>query len=289
MQFREILEDHNIPIAPEGHHHHTHGWIQFDCPFCGMNTHRYHMGYNIDGGFVNCWKCGGHSVASVLREYTQLSYHKIKDLLKQVGTVYKRVKQEQRRKKVEIPNVVGKLRPPHIKYLESRGYNVQELQRLWKIKGIGAAGRLHWRIFIPIEQNGRTVSWTTRSLSDSGQRYISAKPEQESVRHKNILYGMDYVRSAVIITEGPLDVWRVGPGAVCTFGSAFTTPQVLALTPIQKRIICYDREDEAQKQAKKLMSQLGPFPGETLNVLLNANDPGTAKHREIKKLRKFLK
>lgn len=291
MKFTELLEEFDIPQAPEGHEHSTEGWVQFDCPFCGKDSRHYHMGYNISGGFTNCWRCGSHSVASVLMEYSDLPYRQIKKMLDEVTPV--RIKDELDetvKTKLVVPAGIDGLKPVHIKYLENRGYDPTEVQRLWQIKGIGVIGRLKWRIFIPILYNNKVVSWTTRALSDRvSKKYWSAKPDEELIPHKELLYGMDYVRHTAIIVEGPLDVWAIGPGAVATFGTGFTKQQVLKLLGVPRKIICYDAEKEAQKQAHKLSDALGGFGGETVIVQLDSKDPGEAKSKELKYLRKFLK
>jgi len=290
MKFTELLEEYDIPQAPEGHEHSTEGWVQFDCPFCGMDSRRYHMGYNISGGFVNCWQCGAHSIASVLVEYTELPYKEIKKLLNELDATVTKPEFHDAKTSLVLPSGINKLKTAHIHYLSSRGYDYHEIQRLWQIKGIGIKGNLRWRLFIPILYQNKVVSWTTRALSDKvSHKYISAKPKQELIPHKNILYGMDYVRHTAVIVEGPLDAWAVGPGAVATFGTAFTKQQVLELLRVPRKIICYDNEKEAQKQAKKLCDALGGFGGDVLNVQLDSKDPGEANPKELKKLRKFLK
>lgn len=290
MTFFELLEEFGIPQAPEGHHHHTQGWIQFDCPFCGRDSSRFHMGYNIQGGFVNCWRCGTQSLISVLREYTGLPYAKIKSLVDQLEDIVAQpVKKESTRGFLAIPECIGPLKDAHIRYLSKRGFHYKDIQQLWQIQGIAIAGRLSWRIFIPILHKGRVVSWTTRSLTDKGQRYISAESHQELIPHKSILYGFDYVRHAALVLEGPLDAWAIGPGAVATFGTAFTESQILSLIKIPRRVICFDAEPQAQRQARKLCDRLGPFPGETINVVLDDKDPADSKASVLKKLRKFLK
>jgi len=292
MKFRELLEEYGVSIAPEGHHHSTEGFIQFDCPFCEKGSHKYHMGYNVSGGYVNCWHCGGHSLASTIQEISGLSYNKVRKIVEDLSEGGKAVVMtdvRERKTPFSIPACVGKLTTAHIKYLHNRGYDYQEIQRLWQIKGIGVAGRLRWRLFIPIYYQGKMVSWTTRAIGRQQMKYISEEKEKEIVPHKNILYGMDYVRHCAIITEGPMDVWAIGPGAVATFGTAFTSQQVIRLLKIPKRVICYDNEKEAQKQAIKLRNALGAFEGETINVVLDSKDPGEAKPKELRRLRKFLK
>jgi hypothetical protein len=248
------------------------------------------MGYNANGGFINCWRCGGHSLVSVLLEYTGLSYKQIKKMIDGLDSIQVQpVMRENIKGFLQIPSKVGHLKDIHVRYLSERGFDYNEIQRLWQVKSTGIVGNLKWRLFIPIIHKGQVVSWTTRSLGDSKFKYVSAKPEQELIPHKNILYGSDYVRNCAIITEGPLDVWAIGPGAVATFGTSFTQSQVLELLRIPHRIVCYDNEKEAQKQAHKLCDTLGAFKGRTYNIVLDSKDPGEAKLSELKRLRKFLK
>jgi DNA primase len=246
------------------------------------------MGYNTSGGFANCWKCGSHSVFAVIREYTGLAYDKTKKLVEQLDDLVAVPPRKATKAFLSVPACVNPLKNAHIRYLTKRGFHYKTIQQLWQVRGIGVAGRLAWRLFIPILHKGRMVSWTTRTIGNKGLRYISAEPEHESIPHKHILYGMDYVRHTAIIVEGPLDAWAVGPGAVATFGTAYTKHQIAELINVPKRIICYDNNPGAQRQATKLLNELGPFEGETINVVLDADDPGEAKSSELRKLRKFL-
>jgi len=190
------------------------------------------------------------------------------------------------RGKLEMPRGVAPLQYAHHNYLRGRKFKVKKLERLWEIKGIGIAAELSWRIFIPIFYNGTMVSWTTRSIVDKHKdRYVSASPKQESIDHKELLYGEDYCRHSVVLCEGPTDVWRIGPGAVCSFGTTYSRSQVLKLSQYPVRVICYDDEPEAQHRADELCNLLAPFDGDTFKVTLNAKDPGEALEEEIEELR----
>lgn len=289
MKFEDILIEYNIPTAPEGHHHARHGWIQFDCPYCGKDSEKWHMGYSIERHYVNCWRCGSHSLINTVMMLTDLSYRQVKKIL-DVPDFIRPDKKIKTPGKLKIPPGVGKLYPAHKKYLQSRGFDWRQLKRLWGIKGIGISSRLPWRIWIPIHHRGEIVSWTTRSISKSGKitRYISAKEEEESIPHKTLLYGADFVRHAAIALEGPVDVWRIGPGAVATFGSGYSSEQVEQLAKFPTRAICFDNEPEAQKRAKKLSDDLAVFPGDTYNVVLDRKDAGEEDEKNIRKLRKAI-
>jgi len=286
MKFKDILSQLGIPTAPAGHHHCRPGWIQIDCPYCGYNSNRWHLGYSIEGNYLNCWRCGGHSLASALMTITRRSYYEINKLL--TGLEPSLIKKVKPTGELIIPKNVGGLRDTHIRYLNRRGFDYRTLERLWSIQGIGISGRLAWRIFIPIIYHSKIVSWTTRTISDKEYitRYISAGENEESMPHHELLYGEDYARHAIIIEEGITDVWMTGPGAVCTFGLGYSTKQLERMASYPTRAVCFDNEYEAQKRAERLSNDLSVFPGDTYNVVLDAKDAGESSMEEIQKLRK---
>jgi hypothetical protein len=105
---------------------------------------------------------------------------------------------------------------------------------------------------------------------------------------KDLLYGEDYCRDAIVVTEGPTDAWRIGPGAVATFGLAYSRAQVLRISRYPLRVICFDSEPEAQRQARRMRDELTAFPGETVIVRLDSKDAASAKPKEVRQLREFL-
>ena len=290
MNLRELLQHHNVPTAPEGHHHVSRGWIGIDCPQCSPNSGRFRLGLNSRSGAVHCWQCGTLGILSILSSVTGLSRNEVRSYWNR-QSVFLTPSDTIKRGSLRIPYAVESLRPAHEHYLTERGFSIAELVSTWKIQGIGPVSELglEWRIFIPIHLDGLMVSWTTRSLIDKGVRYVNAPSEWESVPRRELLYGEDFVGHTVIVTEGPTDVWRIGPGAVCTFGVAFSRAQVERLSKFPHRIICFDNEEGAQIKARELCQQLQPFPGETTNVVLDSKDPGSAKDREIQQLRRFLR
>lgn len=285
MEFSQLLDTYGVPHRTEGHHHCRPGWVQMDCPFCAEQN-KYHLGYNLTYGYVNCWKCGSHSVQSTLAMLTHLPYGKVKELLRGVKTTRKPEKLRITGRYTP-PEGVGPLQPAHKRYLEGRGFDVATIQTLWKVKGLGMHGQLAWRLFIPIEYHGETVSWSTRTIGTKGSRYISATPKQETLQHKTLLYGEDYVRDSIIICEGPLDVWRIGPGAVATFGTSFGMEQIHRMGKYRKRFICLDNNKDAQRRAQRLLDTLTIYDGETVNVVLDSSDPGEATIIEVQRIRKL--
>ncbi len=196
---------------------------------------------------------------------------------------------EKPRGKLEIPEGVGPLLPIHERYLKGRGFDPEELAKLWGIKGIGLAAKLAWRVWIPIVHRGEVISWTTRGVTDDEPRYINAKPSQERLGAKEVLYGGDLVRHALVLVEGPTDAWRIGPGAVATMGTAHSRAQVNLIAQVPKRVVVFDSEKAAQERARRLCCLLESLPGQTIRVELDAKDAGSAKAKEIRALRRILK
>ncbi len=286
MSALDLFKDIGVDALESGHHHCRPGWIQLRrCPWCGSSN--FLLGYNTQAGFFSCWKCGTHpTVATWLK--LGLEKGQIKEALG-LGTAPVR-KRERSRSQVEEPKGLGDLLPAHIRYLEERKLDPFRLQQLWGIRGIGIAGRLSWRVYIPIMWQGQQVSWTTRSIgADVAQRYISASHSQEVINHKSIIYGRDYCQHSIVIVEGPIDAWRIGPGAGALFGTAFSVAQVRELAKIPYRYICFDAGTAAQRKAEQLCNELACFPGVTERIELSAKDPGEATEHEINLLRKHAK
>ncbi len=287
MKFTDILRQLNIEFKPSGHHHCRPGWIQLDCPFCGKDTHNWHMGYSLAGHYLNCWRCGSHRPIETLVEATGLSFNECRVLLDEVTLAV--VKKEKVKGKLIVPKGVGNLKLPHARYLIERGFLPGDIVKLWKIHGIVISANLFWRIYIPIIYHGQTVSWTTRSISNDKRttRYISASLKEESRPRVELLYGEDFARQSIVVQEGPLDAWRIGPGAVATLGTGYSNAQLFRMAQYKKRVICFDNEKEAQARARKLCDDLSVYPGVTYNVQLDAKDSAAASVKEVRRLRKL--
>jgi hypothetical protein len=289
MNVVEILEMFAVPhFNGSGHHHCRPGWIQVDCPYCGRGSSKFHMGLNSSTVRSSCWRCGPHNFLSSLIELTGQPYKLIKQMVGDLDVTEPLRKIEVAGKLSLPPGITSiRKRPIFVRYLRGRGFcNVDELIRLWGIKGIVQSSRFSWRIFIPVHFKGEVVSWTTRSVGERGIRYMSAKPEEEAIPLKSLLYGEDYCSSSVVVMEGPVNVWRYGPGGVATCGLSFTKSQVLRISKYPVRAICFDAEPEAQRRARWLVQQLAPFPGETYNVVLDSGkDLAAADDYEVRELR----
>lgn len=292
MLFQEILRKHNVPFQTDGRYARS-GWVQFHCPYCrgGLDANKPYMGYNTNGGYVNCWRCGRHKLAETIalltRGTTAAARALIDKLEKRPGIKRTAVG------RLTMPVGVAPLEAGHRKYLAARGFDPDALVRLWGVAGLGPfVPRLKWRVFIPIYYGGDVVSWTTRAIGDQVTlRYQSASPTEEILDHKGLLYGEDYCRDTILVHEGPTDPWAVGPGATCTFGTSYSPAQINRIARYPRRVVCFDNEPDAQRRARALCAQLALFAGETDNVILDAKDPAEAMltaagQQELNELRK---
>ena len=292
MTFLDLLKQYSIPYKEAGSHHHvTSGWIGIDCPHCSPGWQHYRLGYNVRGGYLTCWACGPKRLVPVISELTGMPPGVVGKLVSGLERDVLPAEFRVQGKYTE-PKGVEPLTPKlkHWQYLIDRGFwNPEELVRLWAVKAVGRQFNVGWRLFIPVYYRSEAVSWTTRSLVDHGLRYVSAKPSQEKYPHKELLYGEDYARSSVVVCEGPLDVWKIGPGAVCTFGTSFSQAQVYRLSKYPRRYVCFDQEPEARQRAQSLAESLSVFDGEThVLELETGKDPGSCDESELHQIRRLL-
>lgn len=285
MQLTDLLSAHGIEYRSAGESHHvTEGWIGLDCVFCSLGSGKFKLGYSLRGGYFTCWSCGYHRAQEVLHELgiAGKELYALSRELKHQG-----LKKERAQGKLRLPSGVGSLQPIHRDYLRSRGLDPRKIVQLWSVMGIGLSCHLGWRLFIPIHYQGQIVSWTTRSVGKDACRYICAKPEQEILSAKELLYGEDYCRHRVVAVEGPVDTWALGPGSVATLGTAVSSAQIAKLARFPERAICFDHEPDAQQRARELCRKLETFPGSTVNLILETGkDPGEASKQEIYQIRR---
>lgn len=288
MNVPDLLDKLGVSYRRGGETPHvTRGWVGVVCPFCGSGTGNYGMGINLSHLNCSCWKCGPCRLIDLLHAATDVPKSQLFPLFKDLdkSADFGKIKV---RGKLTLPKDLGPLRKAHRQYLRSRGFDPKVLVRLWGIGGIGPFGGrgMAWRVFIPIHYRGEIVSWTTRAISDKvSKRYFSAKPEQERISHKTLLYGEDYCRNSVIVVEGPTDVWRIGPGAVCTFGTGIRPAQLKRVAEFPTRAVCFDKDRIAQGRAEEVVSVLEVFDGDTFKVTIPEADPGSASPQTARRLR----
>jgi len=198
---------------------------------------------------------------------------------------------------------------PARRYVRDREFGPKELTREW---GIGFSAEQYrevpGRLVVPLRANlnentpaalGDPAAWTV--VGYQGRVLGTSLPQQPkyltSDTHKShLLYGLDRVPAgggAVIVVEGPTDVWRAGPGAVAVLGNAISDIQcklLRAVAPGRDVVVMLDPEaaDEAQKTADKIRAVLardltsaGTRGRVVVARLPDARDPGDCSRDEI--------
>lgn len=287
MNIRTTLKELGVPFVEHGQSGLvTDGWVGTPCPYCDNGRKNPGLGIHLRTLRANCWKCGGLSLVRALADITEKPAGFIRQLL---GGLTPEPVKEEPKGKLTVPPGVGPLLGPHRAYLAKRGFDPDQLVAEWGIGALGPlAGRLAWRIYIPIfDVSGTQVSWTTRAIGavPHGERYRGASKLESSVPRGEVLYGAHRARHAVIAVEGPFGVFWGGPGFICTAGIGFSRPQVLQLSRYPVRAILFDREPSAQRRAHALATQLECFPGETYILQTSGGDPDTSPRAEAEEIR----
>jgi hypothetical protein len=280
----DLLQRHNISVAGPDDTHYRLGWTNTKCPFC--HGQKNHLGIKNDFSRANCYKCGKKDVLHTLRILTKENLDALKHL-RAFATPRIDIGHPRYGRYVPPPNLVA-LSQRDRAYLLNRGLDADRIKDRYSLLSTGRFSGLPKGIFIPITFWGEPISWTIRFREAvDGQRYKTAADSQKSMSEKDILFGAETCTNTIIVVEGFFDMANIGDGAVCTFGLAYTQEQVRLMAGYPRRIICFDNSSDAQRVASRLAGDLAVFPGETLQVTLDADDPGSASPEEIKELRKF--
>lgn len=301
MDLERLLSDYHVDFVRPGEHARTtEGWINLHCPFC-VGKVDYHLGVNVETGACHCWRCGPHALVSVLSKATGLSILEIKSVIRKYEGVRRKVHVTEPRvaiRPLKLPQPTIKLNQYGRRYLRTRRFDPDTIEEEWGVLQTGPISSLDLisygnRIVIPIYWNGKMVSFQTRDITGkSDKKYIACPSKREKVKHAHIVYGQESVwqdTDTLIVVEGVLDVWRLGPYSVGTFGTSINIEQVLSLSRLaDKFIILYDTEKTAQEQARKLAVKLRTLGKRTSIATLDDGDPADLKQAEADKLVKDL-
>jgi hypothetical protein len=308
MSILDLYRDYGVETAPEGHKHNRPGWVNISCPHCNSDAGKYPLGFNLEGAYYYCYVCGGHRVKDTLAKLLKLRSQDIEEIL----TKY-RLKQRSRavdavnalktvrigdKKRYKRPSDVGPLQKPHLKYLQSRGFDPQYLADVWGVLGTGPTSSLDqipykFRIFLPIIWNEKEVTFQARDYTGKQSKKYMACPEaRELIHHKHILYGHPSLwdKKKGILVEGAFDAWRFKEAACATLGTGYTPEQVRLMSKTFDRlVIMFDPEPVAQSRAQKLQAELN-FRGVKTTIYTGLEtDPGDLKQDDADYILKELK
>jgi hypothetical protein len=282
----KFCEEHRVSYADPSHKHWRVGWVNIECPFCSGNP-GYHLGFSKEGNGFNCFRCGSHSTFEVLETLLNVSKEEVGRVWRgYIGRPVRALDRTRRAlkrgKKVKLPLSTGPLSDRHRNYLKARGFNAETLEEEWGLLGTGPIGPYKFRIIAPIYHRGELVSYQGRDITDKSDLKYKACPQEEEVMdHNHTLYGIDNaIEPWIVVVEGITEVWRLGPGAVDSFGIKFKDAQVNLLRQYNTRVILFDKDEQAFEQAEKLANMLSVYEGCTYIDYISDGDPGQINDSE---------
>ena len=284
LDAKQLCIDYGIDYAKNGHHY-RNGWVNVACQFCSGNP-GYHLGINIEEAFSVCHRCGWHTLNEVISSLTNSNFRTAKDIINKYSTDTTHVRHHKEVfnpvTEINFPSGTNPLTKKATTYLIERKYNPDELISKWGLLSTSHYGFYKHRILAPIYLNGNLVSYQCRSISNNNpNKYLPCPQNEEVLEHQKCIYGMDSTSNRkCIVVEGITDVWRLGRGAVATFGISFTKQQTRMIARNFDRVfIMYDGEEQAQEQAEKLGYLIGNSFANSVEVinlpfLVKDIDPG---------------
>jgi len=146
--------------------------------------------------------------------------------------------------------------PPHVvKYLQDRGFDIDELDRDFHIRYAPVNAAYHdgsvdrrlatERIIIPINQHLHMISWQGRACADGIEPKYYNLPKSNK---KTWMYNFDkaLMYPEVMIFEGVTNVWRTGLDSVALFGKRLSMEQLALLKAAWSfdgsGVICLDED-----------------------------------------------
>jgi len=189
---------------------------------------------------------------------------------------------------ISLPPDTSFISMEHILYLkDKRGFtHWRRIIRLWDLQSTGGYGHYKHRLLAPIYFEGRVVSFQCRKIHHKQHPpYLACANKDEVIHHKDIVYGFDYAApmNRCVVVEGITDVWRLGPGAIATFGKKYT-PEQLALIANNFKEVFVLMDSDADKEADILMDQLTMLGTEVDTICLDEGDPGAMSDINAKQL-----
>jgi len=257
------------------------GWVNIRCFYCDDSSN--HLGINLATGFHSCWRCGrkgGPARLIVAIEHCgyKKAYHILKSFEGQGSQVYYKPQTICPPESFALPSTtIDTLPSAHRAYLISRGFDPDQLQKEYGIKATLNIGRYRHRIIIPIYFEGELVNFVARDITGNfDQRYLMPPTHSVLMRRDQVLYDIDRSGESIAIVEGVFDAWRIGKGAIATFGTRFTDEQcnILYRKKVQRAFIIFDH-DAALTQGQQMAEKLSHIIPHVENLVISEGDPDT--------------
>ncbi len=286
------LQDRNISITYAGKNV-SRGWIGINCIFCIDPSN--HLGINLHAKTFSCFKCGEKgNVIKLIESMDGVPKSEAFAIIRQYqtsglsGSVLPSSKNYQSKVKLPI-SATKSFSERHLQYLESRRCDPQRVIQTYDLYATGPTGNYKHRIIIPVTFNRRMVAFVGRDITGKAEIAYKNSSEENSIRDvKHCLYNMDSVLlDKAVVVEGIFDAWRIGDGAVATFGTKYTKEQVRLLKGLKQVFIMFDAD--AIPLAHKLAYDLSGLVKEVEVLELSEGDPDDLTDDDVRALRKDLR
>ncbi len=249
------LQDKGIEYQTEGKNV-TEGWVEVNCPFCSDPS--YHLGISPSKK-LSCWICGTKgAVTKYIQEIEKCSHgfaQKIIEKYQDRELSHQNIKEREPASFVKLPKSAKPLQKIHQEYLIKRNFDPDFLEKKYDLLGCGELGDFKFRIIIPVFLNNKLITYVGRDVTETQKiKYKNLSIEKSILPTKSVVYNLDSVRDKVIIVEGVTDVWRLGDGAVATFGTEYTKKQLTLFAGIKRAFVFFDNDalDKADRLAYDL-------------------------------------
>lgn len=275
----QFLEDQSIAYSESGENVST-GWIGINCPFCDDALN--HLGINRQTKVISCFKCGTTgNIIKLIQEINNCSVFQAITVVKKYqdkSLSYLDIPERQTSSsKVILPKGSSKIFPGIFQnYFRERNFDLDYLTTKFDLYAchISSDIKFKYRIIAPVYQNHELVTYVGRDVTGKAQtKYQNCPLEYSLISIKDCLYNLDSIKDKAIIVEGITDVWRLGDGAVATFGTQFTEKQVSLLTRLEKVFVMYD--SDAIEVSHRLANELTGICKNVEVIELSQGDPAS--------------
>jgi len=183
-----------------------------------------------------------------------------------------------------------------IKYLSRRGYEDDEIKKIYQNYGIKVcySGYYKTRLIIPIhDSQGELVTFEAVHLHPNGlEKDEKKKLYPKGTPRSRLLFNNHRVDSDyVFLTEGILDAIKLslfGVPSVAILGSLLSDNQArMLISKFNKVFILFDGDKAGRDGSYKAQEKLSPFV-DVLNIKLRYGDPNDLKYWEFKEMKDFL-
>lgn len=291
FDIKAYLDDKEIPYRTGGDNV-TSGWVEITCPYC--SDHAEHFGINLKSLWCKCWLCNKSIPATeLIKTIEKCSEGIARQIIKQFpleDLPWQEEEEPIHNTTLILPSCEEEWPQIHLDYLQSRGFNPEEIITKFHLRPVYTIGKYRFRIIIPIYINHELVSFTSMDVLRDGQRppYMDAPKDQVIIPVKECLYNIDSVKDKCLIFEGVTGVWRFGDGSVASFTSNLMKEQISLLVKKKVKSVFVLFDPDASDKGSNIANQLSGIIPHVEQIKFSSGDPKDLSVEEMAVLKKDL-